>query len=193
MQSAAEQYYHRGNALQNAGDFAGALAAYDVAVQASPHIAALHYSRGNALVMLDRLDEGIGAYDRCLMLEPANPQAQYNRCTALIRLQRWQDALDGLDALVRLHPRMADAWNNRSGVLQALGRFEEAVAELEKAASGNEPGGVILDHLGDALAKAGRAADARATWQKSLEAFRKEADEKNALLVETKLKTNDDQ
>lgn len=68
-----------------------------------------------------------------------------------------------------------------------LGRFDEAVAELEKAASGDDPGGVILDHLGDALAKAGRAADAQATWRKSLEAFRKEADEKNALLVEKKL------
>lgn len=69
-----------------------------------------------------------------------------------------------------------------------LGRFDEAVVELEKAASGDEPGGVILDHLGDALAQAGRADAARAAWQKSLDAFRKDGDEKNALLVEKKLR-----
>jgi tetratricopeptide (TPR) repeat protein len=69
-----------------------------------------------------------------------------------------------------------------------LGRFAEAVAELEKAAVGDEPGGVIFDHLGDALAKTGRAADARSAWQKSLEAFRKAADEKHALVVEKKLR-----
>jgi predicted O-linked N-acetylglucosamine transferase (SPINDLY family) len=123
--------YRRGNALHNAGDFAGALAAYDAALTASPHVAILHYSRGNSLVMLRRMQEGIGAYDRCLALEPNNPQAQYNRATALVQLQRWQEALEGLNALVGSHPGMADAWNNRSGVLQALCRYEEALESLK--------------------------------------------------------------
>jgi Flp pilus assembly protein TadD len=69
-----------------------------------------------------------------------------------------------------------------------LGHFAEAVAELEKAAVDDEPSGVIFDHLGDALAKTGRADDARSAWQKSLEAFRKAADEKHALAVERKLR-----
>jgi len=73
-------------------------------------------------------------------------------------------------------------------VFYRLGRIPEAVAELEKAASGEDPGGVILDHLADALAKAGRPADAKSAWQRALESFRKEGNEKQALAVEQKIK-----
>jgi protein O-GlcNAc transferase len=131
MENAAEQHYRRGSALLQAGDIAGALAAYDAALRISPHVAVLHYDRGNSLIMLRRVEEAIGAYDRCLALEPGSAPAHYNRATALIQLQRWQDALESLDMLVRKYPGMADAWNNRSGVLHALGRREEALESLK--------------------------------------------------------------
>jgi len=130
MENAAEQQYRRGSALLQAGDFAGALAAYDAALRIDPHVAAIHYDRGNSLVMLRRVEEAIGAYDRCLALDPNSAPAHYNRATALIQLQRWQDALESLDALVRKYPGIPDAWNNRSGVLHALGRREEALESL---------------------------------------------------------------
>jgi len=131
MENTAEQHYRRASALYDVGDFAGALAAYDAGLQASPHAAMLHYGRANSLAMLRRVEEAIGAYDRCLALDPKSAPALYNRATALIQLQRWQDALESLDALVRKYPGMAEAWNNRSGVLHALGRREEALESLK--------------------------------------------------------------
>ncbi len=131
MENAAEQHYRRGSALFQAGDIAGALAAYDAALRINPQVALFHYDRGNSLAMLRRMDEAIGAYDRCLALEPNSAPAHYNRATALIQLQRWQDALESLDILVRKYPGMAEAWNNRSGVLHALGRREEALESLK--------------------------------------------------------------
>lgn len=131
MQSAAEEQYRRATALYDAGDFVGALAAYEAGLEASPQAAALQYGRGNCLVMLRRVEEAIGAFDCCLTLAPHHPIAQYNRANALVQLQRWQKALESLDALVRGHPGMADAWNNRSGVLQALGRPDEALESLK--------------------------------------------------------------
>src|SRR5579863_5972639 len=131
MENAAEQQYRKGSALHQAGDFAGALAAYDAALRIDPQVALFHYDRGNSLIMLRRVEEAIGAYDRCLALEPNSAPAHYNRALALIQLQRWQDALESLDMLVRKYPGMADAWNNRSGVLHALGRREEALESLK--------------------------------------------------------------
>ncbi len=52
-----------------------------------------------------------------------------------------------------------------------LGRYEEAVDELEQAASGEDPDGVILEHLGDASAKAGRKSEAIAAWRRALRAL----------------------
>ncbi|MBL9094576.1 MAG: tetratricopeptide repeat protein, partial [Planctomycetaceae bacterium] len=69
-------------------------------------------------------------------------------------------------------------------VYYRLGRFPEAVVELElavKGASGDEePDGVILDHLGDALAGAGRVEEARKAWRRA-EAFFAKADDKTKL------------
>ena len=132
MKSIAELHYLRGIGLHDAGDFAGALAAFDAALATAPHVAAIHYGRGNALAMSRRLEPALEAYERCLTLDSGYLPAQYNRAMALVQFQRWQDALTAFDALVSKHPTMADAWNNRSGVLQALGRHEEALQSIEQ-------------------------------------------------------------
>lgn len=133
QESAAERNRQKGVALHGAGDFAGALAAYDAALRENPLAAAVHLQRGNALVMLQRVEDSIIAYERCLALAPGNPEAGYNRARALVQLERWQDALAALDDLVGRHPQIADAWVNRAGVLQALGLHQEALASVMRA------------------------------------------------------------
>ena len=133
QESVAERNRQKGVALHGAGDFAGALAAYDAALRANPLAASVHLQRGNALVMLQRAEDSVTAYERCLALDPGNLEARYNRARALVQLERWQDALGALDDLVGSHPQIADAWINRSGVLQALGFHQEALASLTRA------------------------------------------------------------
>ncbi len=58
---------------------------------------------------------------------------------------------------------------------------------MQKAAAGKEPDGEILDHLGEALAKTGRADKAEAAWRCAAAAFRKAKDEKKAKQVEKKI------
>jgi len=75
-----------------------------------------------------------------------------------------------------------------------LGRFAEAVVELEAAVKpeaenpDDEPDGVILDHLADAYAAAGRTEDARRTWQRAAKAFEKADDQEKLAAVRKKLK-----
>jgi predicted O-linked N-acetylglucosamine transferase (SPINDLY family) len=133
LQESAEINDQRGVALHDAGDFAGALSAYDAALDANPRDAAIHFRRGNSLVMLQRIEDGLDAFDRCLALDPAHLEARYNRARALVQLERWQDALQALDDLTRTHPEIAEAWINRSGVLQALGFHEESLASVARA------------------------------------------------------------
>jgi tetratricopeptide (TPR) repeat protein len=52
-----------------------------------------------------------------------------------------------------------------------LGRHAEALDWLKKAASGEDPDAVILDHLGDCQLQLGQKQQAIATWRKALEAF----------------------
>jgi hypothetical protein len=52
-----------------------------------------------------------------------------------------------------------------------LGRHDEAIAELKVAASGENPDGVILDHLADALRAKGDTAGAIEHWQRAAAYF----------------------
>jgi predicted O-linked N-acetylglucosamine transferase (SPINDLY family) len=171
MKSVAELHYQRGVAAAEAGDFAGALAAYDAALTTAPQVCAVHCARGNALVMLRRLDQAIEAFDRCLALEPRNPQALYNRAMALIQLQRWDDALAALDGLVGHYPDMADAWNNRAGVMQALGRHEDALNSLEQAIRLRPQDGRALYNAGLALLLLNRFDEAQQALSRALEIY----------------------
>ncbi len=58
-------------------------------------------------------------------------------------------------------------------VLFRMGRFKEAVAELQAAAAAENSDGVILEHLGDALAKNDDLPAAIDAWNRAAEAFDK--------------------
>jgi tetratricopeptide (TPR) repeat protein len=77
-------------------------------------------------------------------------------------------------------------------VYYRLGRFAEAVTELEQAAAvekgEDEPDGVILDHLGDAYAAAGRKDEAAKAWTRAVAAFEKAKDSEKAAAAKKKLK-----
>ncbi|HEV3005756.1 MAG TPA: tetratricopeptide repeat protein, partial [Pirellulales bacterium] len=74
--------------------------------------------------------------------------------------------------------------------LYKLGRFDEAVAELRKATEVEKPDGEILEHLGDALLSAGKAAEARQVWQQALQRFEAQGEKERLEAIEKKLAAN---
>jgi predicted O-linked N-acetylglucosamine transferase (SPINDLY family) len=176
MKSVAELHYLRGQALHGAGDFAGALAAFDAALITAPQLPAVHFARGNALAMLQRLEQAVEAFDGCLALEPRNVGALYNRAMTLIQLQRWDDALAALEMLVQYYPDLADAWNNRAGVLQALGRHEEALKSLEHAIRLRPQDGRAFYNAGLALLLLNRFDEAQQALSRALQIHPNQSD-----------------
>lgn len=70
-----------------------------------------------------------------------------------------------------------------------LGRYDEAVEELERALTGEEdPDGVVLDHLGDAHLRAGDKEKALAAWQRAVEDFQREKENKLLRATREKIK-----
>ncbi len=74
-----------------------------------------------------------------------------------------------------------------------LGRYQEAVGELEKAAAGDKVDGVILEHLGDAYAKADQPQKAVEAWQKAAQAFQDLGDNKRQQAMERKIQDSQSQ
>lgn len=85
-------------------------------------------------------------------------------------------------------PKNAAYQDSLGWAFYRLGRWDEAIAALEAAVHlSPSPDGVILDHLGDAQAAAGRDAQALASWEKALQAAGAEGDQKLRERVEAKI------
>ena len=68
-----------------------------------------------------------------------------------------------------------------------LGQYPQAVKELEKAAAGGSPEGLMLEHLGDAYEKAQQPKQAREAWQRAARQFHAEGDAAKAAALEKRL------
>jgi tetratricopeptide (TPR) repeat protein len=104
-------------------------------------------------------------------------------------------ALDMIQKAVASDPDNRAYRDSLGWVYYRLGRFADAITELEEAIKPEpdaEPGddgpdGVILDHLADAYAAAGRKDDARKFWQRAEKSFEKQADKEKLDAVRKKL------
>ncbi|MCH7608859.1 MAG: tetratricopeptide repeat protein, partial [Chloroflexi bacterium] len=74
----AREAFEEGNRLYEAGDFAGALAAYDRSLELRPDDPVTLSNRGVALERLGRYEEALAAHDRALELRPDHPGTHHN-------------------------------------------------------------------------------------------------------------------
>lgn len=97
-------------------------------------------------------------------------------------------ALDMIQTAVEHDPKNPAYRDSLGWVLYRLGKYPEAVAELRVAASAPDPDGVILDHLGDALDKAGQTSEAIDAWRRAAEAFAESSETDKAERAREKIK-----
>ncbi len=99
-----------------------------------------------------------------------------------------QRALGMIERAVAQEPDNYAYRDSLGWALYRLGRFDEAAVELKKALEGDDPDGVILDHLGDAYLGQGKLNEARDAWQKAIGAFTKHKEADKIEEVNAKLK-----
>ncbi|MAD81290.1 MAG: hypothetical protein CMJ50_10655 [Planctomycetaceae bacterium] len=98
-----------------------------------------------------------------------------------------QRALVMIKKAVEAEPENIAYRDSLGWVYYRLGRFADAIRELKIATAGDEPDGVILDHLGDAHLNENQPDQAVAAWQKALSAFRKADHVDNLPAIEAKI------
>ncbi len=83
----ARAYVHRGDAKYVKGDFEGAIADADRAIELNPAVAEAYAVRGDAKRAKGDNEEAIADYDRAIELAPADAQAYARRVRA--KLAKW--------------------------------------------------------------------------------------------------------
>jgi CHAT domain-containing protein/tetratricopeptide (TPR) repeat protein len=165
---AAEAWWDRGNEQYNLGDFEGAIASLDKALEIKPDYHVAWYSRGVVLGNLGRVEDAIASYDKALEIKPNLHEAWYNRGIALRNLGRLQEAIDSYDKALKSKPDDDVAWNNRGVALGYLGRVEDAIASYDKALEIKPDNDKAWYNRGVALGNLGRLEEAIADYDKAL-------------------------
>jgi tetratricopeptide (TPR) repeat protein len=129
----ADDYFTRGNAYYEAGDYERALEAYNRALELKPDFAAVLNNRGNALYELKRHEDALKDFNRALELEPDDPMTLNNRGTTLDEMGRYGDALRDYDRSLELRPDYVDALVNRSAALIKMEHYDNALEDINHA------------------------------------------------------------
>ncbi|MDB9512327.1 tetratricopeptide repeat protein [Kamptonema animale CS-326] len=165
----AKTWLDRGNEQYERGDFEGAIASYNKAIEIKPDKHVTWNNRGVALFNLGRNEEAIASLDKAIEFKPDDYDAWYNRGNMLGHLGRFEDAIASLDKAIEFKPDKHQAWNSRGNALRHLGRFEDAIASCDKAIEIKPDYHEAWKNRAEALYNLGRYEEALASCDKAIE------------------------
>ena len=108
--SSAVQLIDEGNALEEQGRTAEAMARYDAAIKADPGCARAHLNRGNVLLAGAQTDEARSAYQLAISCDPHYAAAHFNLGNLNCRARDFEAALLNYRAAIGIKPDFADAF-----------------------------------------------------------------------------------
>ena len=131
-ESPANEYFLRGNAYLDAGQFAEAARDYSSAIELDPTNSVYFNNLGLALRYMEQFDAAIEAYDKAIALDPGYRDAFTNRGVVLADRGDLNLAVEDFGRAIDIDPDFWFAISQRGLTLWALGRRAEAEADYTK-------------------------------------------------------------
>jgi tetratricopeptide (TPR) repeat protein/2-polyprenyl-3-methyl-5-hydroxy-6-metoxy-1,4-benzoquinol methylase len=147
---------NEGNALEEQGRIAEAMARYDAAVQADARCARAHLNRGNILLAQAQFEEARSAYQLALACDPHYAAASFNLGNLNYRAGEYELALRDYRMAIDIKHDFADAFVAMGNALDSLGRTAEAVESYERALAINPAYAEVHFNLGVLATNQGR-------------------------------------
>ncbi len=126
-------FVNRGIALDDAGDFNGAIASYDLAIARNPYSAAAYTDRGGARHDLGDLAGAVADYDLAIALNPNLAEAYVNRGIARSDLDDLDGAIKDYSQAITLRPGYAEAYLGRGSARLRSDDYNGAVSDCNQA------------------------------------------------------------
>ena len=108
----ALDWYLKGNAFSQKGQFKEAVEAYHQAIQINPDATGPFYNLGLAYKHLKRYEHASAAFESALRLEPDNINIRLSLGNIYNRMERWEQAIDHLNRVVHRSKDNAEAHGN---------------------------------------------------------------------------------
>lgn len=161
-------------ALAAKGDLDGAVATLRRAATRAPRDPAVALAEGQIYQRAGRYSDAAVAFRRVRGRAPDDTEALYGEAFALLKLGRAGQARPLVEALARLRPDDVQVERMRAAVLAGGGDVDGMLAARARIAD-KEEGASARRELGDALARAGKHAEAAEAFARAAEAAPEDA------------------
>lgn len=131
--SEAESAFNLGVQQYELGDYGGAIAFWDQAIELKPDYYQAWGNRGLGLKNLKQYQAALESYDQALKIAPEFYKAWYNRGLVLDELQQYAEALTAYDRVIELKPDFPKAWYSKGLSLEQLGDATNALKAYDRA------------------------------------------------------------
>jgi len=98
----ADAYYKHGNAYDEMGEYAKAIADYNKAIELDPNHALAYFNRAYAYGEIGQYDKAIADYTKAIELDPSDAQAYHNRGLDYQSKGEVPNAVSDLDKCIKL-------------------------------------------------------------------------------------------
>ncbi len=121
----------QGHALEDAGDFQGALRIYDQALDLAPRSPSVHLNRGNALKLFGRLEDASEAFSVSITLNPEFAAGHMNLGNLQLEKAEASNAESSYRKALGIRSQWPEAHFGLGCALQRLGKVQEAEEEFK--------------------------------------------------------------
>jgi tetratricopeptide (TPR) repeat protein len=129
----AEEYLDSGNARYARGDYDGAIADYDRAIQLEPDSYVAYVTRGIAKRAKADYDGALADYNKAIQLKPGFYTAYVTRGAVKRAMEDYDGSIADYDMAIQLKPDHAKAHYARGYTYEQMGKFGNAIADYDKS------------------------------------------------------------
>ena len=129
----ADLYYAQALSKQKTGDWDGALADYNRAIELNPRYTEAYNNRGNIRSKKGDADGAIADFDRALEIDPQHTKSYNNRGSAKEKKGDLTGAIADYTRAIEQDPQYAHAYFNRGTAKSTKGDVDGAIADLTRA------------------------------------------------------------
>lgn len=132
---------NRGLEQIKAGDYTGAIATLNRAIELNPALLQAYLNRGYAYAATNNHQSALANYNTAIQVNSSSADAYYFRGEEYLQLGNYQDALTDYNKAIELDPKRANAYLDRGFIYYELDNPKNAADDFAKAAELLEDGG----------------------------------------------------
>lgn len=149
-----------GNVLYGTWDLSGAEAELKRAIELNPNYATAHNRYAQVLVSCKRFDEAISEMERAQQLDPLSAMVNTAVGSPYFYARQYERAIEQYRKVLELDPDFVPALFSLASALSQKGFFEEAIEAARKAVEITKRHPLLVAHLANMYAAAGRRGEA---------------------------------